>query len=226
MRRAASRGASRSIGWVSRPVNVFCWLGWYEPTTTKPPARATAPCPNAGRGRASSPVSAAIVRNADSHAIAPSATRTRTSARSASSRTRNGRQVRPLLGRRLVGRRRAAHGGRDVRVAECQAVASPAPNRLIRQPDRVHRLEQEVARGVAGEDAAGPVATVGGRRQARRSGSAPRDRRSRARAGPSTSRPGTGRPSRPRRARARRPTADMPGRSTISAVRLARPRPG
>jgi len=24
----------RSIGWVSLPVNVFCWLGWYEPITT------------------------------------------------------------------------------------------------------------------------------------------------------------------------------------------------
>jgi len=29
----ARRRTSTSIGWVSLPVNVFCWLGWYDPTT-------------------------------------------------------------------------------------------------------------------------------------------------------------------------------------------------
>ena len=33
-RASAIERASRSMGWVSRPVNVFCWLGWYEPTTS------------------------------------------------------------------------------------------------------------------------------------------------------------------------------------------------
>jgi hypothetical protein len=28
--RAALLKTARSIGWVNRPVNVFCWLGWYE----------------------------------------------------------------------------------------------------------------------------------------------------------------------------------------------------
>ena len=45
-----SRTAS-SIGSVSLPVKVFCWLGWYEQTTYVPSgARTSTPCPNFGRG--------------------------------------------------------------------------------------------------------------------------------------------------------------------------------
>ena len=48
---------------------------------------------------------------------------------------------------------------------ECQPISGVPADRLVRQPDRMHRLEQEVARGVAGEHATGPVAAVGGRRK-------------------------------------------------------------
>ena len=48
--RARSRTAS-NIGGVRRPVNVFCWLGWYEPSRTYGPTRASAPWPNRGFGR-------------------------------------------------------------------------------------------------------------------------------------------------------------------------------
>ena len=41
-----------SIGSVSRPVNVFCWLGWNEHSSVGPPGTATStPCPKRGRGR-------------------------------------------------------------------------------------------------------------------------------------------------------------------------------
>ena len=41
-----------SIGAVRRPVNVFCWLGWNEHSSTGPPATATStPWPKRGRGR-------------------------------------------------------------------------------------------------------------------------------------------------------------------------------
>ena len=44
-----------NIGAVSRPVNVFCWLGWYEPSSRYGPIAASAPCPNRGFGRAAWP---------------------------------------------------------------------------------------------------------------------------------------------------------------------------
>ena len=34
---------ARNIGAVRRPVNVFCWLGWYVPTSVYGPTVASAP---------------------------------------------------------------------------------------------------------------------------------------------------------------------------------------
>src|SRR5437773_953001 len=52
--RRALRNTPRSSGRVSLPVNVFCWLGWYEAISATPSAKvATAPCAKRGarRGR-------------------------------------------------------------------------------------------------------------------------------------------------------------------------------
>lgn len=49
---ARARANTRSsIGSVSRPVNVFCWLTWYEPSSCQGPIRTSAAWPNAGFGR-------------------------------------------------------------------------------------------------------------------------------------------------------------------------------
>ena len=71
-----------------------------------------------------------------------------------------------LLGRGLVGRRRAAHGGRDPGVVQPQAVVAVHRRRLVGEARAVHGGEQPVARAVAGEHAPGAVAAVGGGRQA------------------------------------------------------------
>src|SRR6266508_575574 len=89
--RARAR-TSRSISAVRRPVNVFCWLGWYEPTSRYGPTWASAPCPNAGRGRAGWP-RVARARRAASQPNRPSGTMTDTSSRIASSRARYGAQL-------------------------------------------------------------------------------------------------------------------------------------
>jgi hypothetical protein len=71
-----------------------------------------------------------------------------------------------LLRGRLVRRRRAAHGGRDPGVAQREAVAGVQRRRLVGEAGTVQRGEEEVARAVAGEDPAGAVRAVGGRREA------------------------------------------------------------
>jgi hypothetical protein len=56
-RYAAARSTARvntasSIGSVSLPVNVFCWLGWNEHSSVTPTGATTSTrCPNLGRGR-------------------------------------------------------------------------------------------------------------------------------------------------------------------------------
>ena len=71
-----------------------------------------------------------------------------------------------LLRQRLVRRRRAADRGGDPAVAQRQAVVAVLGGRLVGEAGAVQRGEQEVARAVAGEDAAGAVGAVRGRRQA------------------------------------------------------------
>ncbi len=58
------------IGSVSLPVNVFCWLGWKQPSSTGPPSTVcSAPWPNRGRGRSPSRRHAASQANAPRHTI-------------------------------------------------------------------------------------------------------------------------------------------------------------
>ena len=73
--------------------------------------------------------------------------------------------VRALRRRRQVRRRRAPHRGDDVRAVQPQPVVARDRLGLVGQPDPMQRREQEVARAVAGEDPAGPVAAVRGRRE-------------------------------------------------------------
>ena len=218
----ARRSTSTSMSGVRRPVNVFCWLGWYEPTTrVRPDARLRPVAEPRPRPR----VVAASPRR--SPATPPpsrtrrAATSTRTSREQRELPGEERRAVVALRGEWLVRRRRAADRGRDVGVAELEPVVRPPAGRLVRQPDRVHRREQEVAGRIAGEHAPGPVAAVRRRRQADDQDPRLGVAEARARAGPSTSRRGTGRPSPGRRARATRRAAGSGGSATISAVSAA-----
>ena len=52
MSRRARANTASNMGTVSLPVKVFCWLGWYEPSSVRPPGRGlSAKWPKAGRGR-------------------------------------------------------------------------------------------------------------------------------------------------------------------------------
>ena len=106
-------------------------------------------------------------RSAASQANPPRQTITRARVSSASSRAKYGRQVSRSAGRRPVGRRRAAHRRRR---PSSRVSARPSSREtrlgLVGQPRPPQRREQPVARAVAGEDPPGPVAAVGGRRQA------------------------------------------------------------
>jgi hypothetical protein len=64
---------------------------------------------------------------------------------------------------RLVVRRGAVHGHGDAHAAKFQAVVPVRRCGLVGQTDRMQRGIERVARGVAGERAAGAVATVCGR---------------------------------------------------------------
>jgi hypothetical protein len=71
-----------------------------------------------------------------------------------------------LLGQRLVRRRRAAGGGRDVAVVQDEAVAPRDGRGLAGEAGAVQGREEEVAGAVAREDAARAVAAVRGGREA------------------------------------------------------------
>ena len=79
-----------SIAGVSRPVNVFCCDGWYDPTTVYGPIRTSAPCPNRGFGVTEPAPTDATARSVASQPKEPRARMARTPLRRASSRARNG----------------------------------------------------------------------------------------------------------------------------------------
>jgi len=70
-----------------------------------------------------------------------------------------------LIDRRLVQRRRAANRGRDPGAGQDQPVIRPPARGLVRDPGPMECRPQEVAARVAGEDAAGSIAAMGGRRE-------------------------------------------------------------
>src|SRR5207237_774833 len=71
----------------------------------------------------------------------------------------------PFLGRGLVGRGSAAHGGGDVGAPQAQAVAAVGARGLVGVAGAVEGAEEPVARAVAGEDPARPVPAVSSRCQ-------------------------------------------------------------
>src|SRR5207244_5619637 len=70
-----------------------------------------------------------------------------------------------LLRRGLVRRRCAADDGRDVDTREPEAVVAALARGLVGEAGAVKRAEDPVAGAIAGEDAAGAVPAVGGRRE-------------------------------------------------------------
>ena len=156
-----ARTASKRRG-VRRPVKVFCWETWKEQKSRTPPPRSWAtPWPKARPRGTSRPVSRSIARK-PSIAMRPRTRTARTLAQEGPLAGEVLAAARDLLGRRLVGGRRAAGDGGDVAVAEPQAVVAADRLRLAREPGAVEAGEQEVAGAVAGEDAAGAVAAVRG----------------------------------------------------------------
>src|SRR5262249_42119130 len=87
-----------------------------------------------------------------------------------------------LVGRRLVGGRRAAGGERDEDVADGEAVFAVDRRRLVGEAGAVERAEEEGAARIAGEDAAGARAAVRRRRE-------PDERDARRRVAPARKRP-------------------------------------
>src|SRR5579871_4601369 len=107
--RARPRTAS-SIGRVSRRVNVFCWLGWYEQSNARPDGRRySAPCAKRGAGRGTSTPRALSAASRPSCATLPRTTATRSRGKSASSPRSQRRQaaISPAVGRLAGGAQRA-----------------------------------------------------------------------------------------------------------------------
>ena len=124
-----------NIGTVRRPVNVFCWLGWYDPTSRYGPTSYDTPCPNRGFGRrrvAQGPerperrVPAERAERQDDPQLGQQ--------RDLAGEERRARVA--LVVRGLVERRRAADGGGDVGIGQGQAVIRAARRRPVRQARR------------------------------------------------------------------------------------------
>ena len=130
-RSRAASNTSSSIGAVSRPVNVFCWEGWKQPSSgSGPPSPKLAPWPKRGRGRGDRQAAQRAQR------AAPRPRRRRRGRRPRGRRRRSvelgagpGQAGVALRGRRPVRGRRAAHGGGDPQAAQPQAVAGVARRR-------------------------------------------------------------------------------------------------
>ena len=169
MVRARARSSTwSSMGSVSRPVKVFCWLGWKEPDDEQAAdldRRAVPELRPRRRHRDGRP--GAAPRAAACQANAPSAT---TDAQAAAGRER-------ARGRATARRCRAPAGvgsfagGAQRTAATIRVPISRCPSpawvarRQGRQTGPVQRGEQPVAAAVAGEDAPGAVAAVRGRRE-------------------------------------------------------------
>ena len=158
---AARWNTASSIGRVSRPVNVFCWLGWYEERSTSPEAsRCSAPCANDGLGRATANPRAASAASTASCATRPRATATWTLVE----QHQLGQQPAPagveLLAGGLVRGRRAAGGGRHPRVAQHEAVVTIDRRRLVREAGAMQGRVEPVPALVAREDASRSVSAV------------------------------------------------------------------
>ena len=158
---AARWNTASSIGRVSRPVNVFCWLGWYEERSTSPEAsRCSAPCPNDGLGRGDGEPARRLGGEHRLVCDAPEGDRHLDSRQ----QRQLGQQPAPagveLRAGGLVGGRRAAGSGRHPCVAQHEAVVTIDRRRLIREAGAMQGRVEPVPALVAGEDASRPVSAV------------------------------------------------------------------
>ena len=208
---------------VSRPVKVFCWLGWKDPSTVRGPTATSAAWPNLGRGRGTgSPLPGQRRQQRLPREGAQGDGHPQPGEDQLELPVQPRRAGVALGRRRLVVRRRAPHRGHHPGADQGLAVADVRARRQDGEPDAVQRGEEPVAAAVAGEDAAGPVAAVRGRGQARRPGRPAARLPSRGSAGPSRSRRRRPGASRGRPARARRPAAGRPGTRSRPSSRWRR----
>jgi len=138
---------------VSRPVNVFCWLGWYEAITDKSRngiRRSGGIRASCGRRFFPSSLS---VSSAARKPTDPRPTATRMRARSASSCSKKGPAIADLFGQKPVQRRGTSRGGRDETVGQLHAVARADRRLTARKPSPVERTIEPVATPVAREHA-------------------------------------------------------------------------
>ena len=170
---------------VSLPVNVFCWDGWYERIERQAGAEVVGDAVAEGVAAARRDAPDLAQHGQEAVHGHPAQGQDRAHAR----------EQRPLpcqvlaavadlLRQRPVAGRRAARDRGHVAVDEAQAVVAGDGDGLVGEARAMQRGEEEIARAVAGEDAAGAVAAVRGGGQAH-------DQQARARGRPS---PGTGRP--------------------------------
>ena len=76
-----------------------------------------------------------------------------------------GPAVRKLGGQRFVRRRSTANRRRDVRILELEAIALLGRGWLVREPDAIQRVKQEVARAISRKHAPGAIAAMRRRRE-------------------------------------------------------------
>ena len=150
---------------VSLPVNVFCWLGWKQPSSVNRPTATSTPWPKRGFGRAVSTPSAASARSAPSHANAPSATitRTRSSSRELAHEVRQAGVA--LLRRRLVRRRRAPAPRRRTRSRAASRRRGRPMSAGSRSPPRCSDANRKSPERSPVKIAAGAIAAVRRRRE-------------------------------------------------------------
>ena len=202
----ARRSTSSSICSVSRPVKVFCWLGWKRTeqhpsahrdlgTVAEPRTRPRQLGPGPARERRARP--SRRTRRAPATTRVPG------------SEPQLGVQPRgtgvALGRRRLVGRRRAPDRRSDPDAVQLQSVVGRRRRRLVGQTRPVQGGVEPVAAAVTGEHPAGAVGTVRRRRQPDDEDRGQSGRRTRAPADPSSRRPRTSVASRGPPSRATRP---------------------
>ena len=153
------------MGSVSLPVNVFCWLGWKQPSTTARRRRHLDTVAELRPRGGSGEPAPASTRATASYANPPSTTITRTSRqeRRAPAPGRAGRCRAPPAS--ACWRAAPPHRGGDVRVAQLEAVVGGHRRGLVGESRAEHGREQPVARAIAGEHPTGAVGAVSRRRQ-------------------------------------------------------------
>ena len=229
-RRAPGRGRAprRSSPASACPVNVFCWLGWKQPSSVpRSPAATRRRGRTRAAGAAPAPPSTAGVVSAAVQANAPRQSTTRTCSQQRQLALQPVARTRAFsLGSGLL----AGGAQRTAAVMKQSRSSSPSSSatrlRLVGVAGAVQRRVQEVTGAVAGEHAPGAVGAVRGGRQAEHEHPRGRGRRTRGSGGPSTPSPRTTRASRGRPARATRRGAGSGGsrRSRLRARRGRRSR--